>query len=354
MKILDKYIGKIIIHYTLMVFAALVGLFAFVTFIDQLADVGTGTYGLLDAMLYVFLTIPRTIYDLFPMATLLGAILGLSSMAVDSELIVIRSAGVSTTRLVGSVLKVGGLLAIIALIIGELISPFSETMALRSRAEAMQEHIKQQGDFGLWMRDQQSYVSVGEVLPDLSVLNLKIFEFDKNGRLRSIVAAKQGRFDNERWRLEELKQTLIESEQADTREVTSAYWRTSVTPKILSVFLIRPDQLSGWQLHRYINHLQTNNQNTRAYELAFWDKLITPLATAVMMILAIPFVFRQIRSGGFGQSLFAGIMLGMGFYILDKGFGYFVLVYELSPFMGAILPILLFSILGMYLMKRVS
>lgn len=289
------------------------------------------------------------------MSALLGSILGLSSMAVDSELVVIRAAGVSILQMIGSVLKLGAVLAVISILIGELVSPWSETEAQRGKAEAMQQDISQQSDFGIWMRDNQTYVNVAEVLPDLSLLNVRIFEFDLQGRLRSLVYADRGRYRNERWQLNDIQQTLIAEERdgAESKQVKSAYWTTEVTPEILSVFMIRPDQLSAWQLNKYIGHLDENSQDTSSYELAFWGKIATPIATGVMVILAIPFVFSQIRSGGFGRNLFVGIMLGLAFFAFDKGFGYIVLVYNINPFIGAFLPTTLFMLAGLILLRRI-
>ncbi|MDH3637190.1 MAG: LPS export ABC transporter permease LptG [Gammaproteobacteria bacterium] len=353
MRILDLYIARIIVYYTLIVFAVLLGLFTFVTFLDELGELGRGNYGVWEAIQYVVLTIPKTVYDVFPMAALLGSMLGLSSMANDSELIVMRAAGVSLVRIVGAVLKVGAVLAAVAIVIGEVVTPITSTLAQRGRAEALQQNIKQHTNFGLWMRDHHTYVNVGEVLPDLSLLKVRVFEFDDEGRLRSLVSAKNGQYVNERWRLGEIKQTLINREGAESKQVTAAYWRTEVSPQILSVFLIRPDQLSIWQLNQYIRHLRENNQDTSSYELSFWNKVVTPLATAVMVILAIPFVFGQIRSGGLGRGLFIGIMLGLLFFVADKGFGYVVLVYNIAPMIGALLPTLAFLGAGVFMLRRI-
>jgi lipopolysaccharide export system permease protein len=354
MRILDLYIARIVLYQTGIVVAVLVGLFMFITFIERVGDLGTGSYGTLDAIEFTALSVPRILYEVFPMAALLGSILGLSSMAVDSELVVIRAAGVSMLRLIGSVLKIGAVLALIAVLIGELVTPWSETEAQRGRAEALQQDISQQTDFGLWMRDRMTYVNIGEVLPDLSLLNVRIFEFDDQGRLRSLVYADEGRYENRRWRLEDIQQTLISEDRggAQSKDVPAAYWTTDVTPEILSVFLISPDQLSAWQLHRYIDHLQENNQDTSSYELSFWTKVMTPVATAVMVILAIPFVFSQVRTGSFGRNLFFGIMLGLAYFALNKGFGYVVLVFDIPPMVGAMVPTVLFLGLGLFLLRR--
>ncbi len=352
--ILDFYIARIIIQQTLLAFAVLLGLFVFVTFIDQLSDLGVNEFGIADALRYVLLTIPRTIYELFPMAALLGSMLGLSMLANDSELTVMRASGLSVFQIAGAVLKVGIVFALLNVLLGEFVTPTTETMAQRGRAEALQRHIKQQTDFGLWMKDARTYVNVGEVLPDLTLLRLRIIEFDEDDRLRAFAYAERGEFDNPEWRLIDVRQTLVDEEgNASPQFVDAAVWRTNVTPEILSVFLIKPDQLSVWQLSQYVTHLSSNSQDTERYELAFWSKLFLPLSTAVMVILAIPFVFQQLRSGGLGRNLFIGIMLGVGFYVVERGFGNVVQVYDIPPFLGALLPVTAFAMLAIFMLRRI-
>jgi lipopolysaccharide export system permease protein len=354
MKTLDLYIGRTILNHTLMVMAVLLALFSFVTFIDELQDIGTGRYNLWEVIRYLVLTVPQRIYELFPMAALLGTISGLSSMAVDSELIIMRASGVSLLRIVGSVLKVGAVFVVVSVLIGEFVTPAAETMAQRGRAEALRQSVKQHTDYGLWMRDQTTYISVGEVLPDLSLLNLRIFEFDNDRQLRSAVAATSARFDEDRWLLTDVRQSLFEGDRVRAVDVDAAYWNSALTREILSVFLVKPEQMSAWHLLRYIGHLHENAQETAPYELAFWNKLFQPFSTAVMVIIAIPFVFRQLRGGGFGQRLFVGILLGLGFYLVSKGFGYVVLVYDIPPVVGAITPLVVFFLVALVMLRRTA
>ena len=355
MAILERYLGRIILNQTMLVLTVLLGLFLFVAFIDQLSDIGHGDYTLISAIKYVVLTAPRVVYELFPMAALLGTILGLSVLANDSELIVMRASGISIMQITRAVLKTGGVFVIAAMIIGEVISPWSETYAERSRAEALQEDIQQQTNFGLWMRDATTYVNVGEVLPDLSLLRIKVFEFDQNKKLRSLVFAKEGRFDGQEWVMQDVTQTVIGlDDRAVPQQLPSAFWNTDVTPQILTAFLIQPEQLSIWKLREYIQHLTENNQKTDGYRLAFWNKLVLPSSTAVMVILAIPFVFGNLRMGNLGKSLFQGIMLGLGFYAANKGFGYTVLAYNMSPLLGATLPVIVFLSAAIIFLRRVE
>lgn len=355
MKILDRYLGAIILQYTMVVMMVLLGLFTFVTFLDQLGSIGKGNYDLFQAIMYVILVIPRTIYELFPMAALLGTIIGLSMLANDSELIVMRASGVSMVQITSAALKMGGIFVVAAIMIGELVSPYTETTAQRNRAEALEEDIKQHTNFGLWMRDAQTYVNIGEVLPDLTLLRIKVFEFDPERKLRSLVSAKTGEFQGDFWLLEKVRQTLVEPDgAAETMKTKAAKWESRVNPQILSVFLIKPDQLSFMQLSKYISHLNQNQQKTDPYELAFWNKIMLPLSTAVMVILAIPFVFTSLRSGTMGRNLFVGIMLGIGFYVANKGFGYIVLANGMPPLIGATVPVLAFLALAMVMMRRIE
>jgi len=355
MRILDVYIAKILFRHILVTIVVLLGLFVFVTFIDELGDLDKGQYGITQIVQYTILGIPKTLYEVFPMAALIGSILGLSVLAKSSELIVMRAAGVSVQRIVGSVLKVGVVLALFAMLMGEIISPFTETKAQKIRNESIQTNIGKESNTGVWMRDDNTYVNIGEVLPDLTLLQLKIFEFDTGNALRFLSIAEQGQYlqDTQRWVLQGLKRTMIGDESSAADEVTAAYWSTVVSPEILRVFMIQPDQLSVWQLSRYINHLQSNKQDTASYELAYWSKLVTPFATAVMLILAVPFVFKEARSGSLGRSLFSGIMIGLGFFILNRAFTYFVPLFSIPPFLGAVLPTLLVCLLSVFMIRRI-
>ncbi len=354
MRIVDWYIGRTILTHSLLVMGVLLGLFTFVALIDQLEDVGVGSYNLYELIKYIMLTMPRRVYELFPMAALLGTILGLSSMAVESELVVMRASGISLLQIVGSVVKVGAVFVILAVLIGEFLTPTFETMAQRGRAEALRQSIKQQTDYGLWMRDQTNFINVGEVLPDLTLRNVRVFEFDDKKNLRSVVQARTGWFDQGKWRLTNVRQSLFEGNKVRAIKVKAAYWESALVPEILSVFLVKPEQLSAWHLYQYITHLRENSQETGRYELAFWHKIILPFATAVMVILAIPFVFRQVRSGGLGQSLFIGIMLGLGVFLANRGFGSFVLVYGIHPLVGALAPTVVFFIVALIMLRRIA
>ncbi|MFT5111239.1 MAG: lipopolysaccharide export system permease protein [Parasphingorhabdus sp.] len=352
--VIDYYLGRVIANHSAIALGVLLGLFTFVNFIDQLGDLGVGNYGIWEVIKFVGLSMPYTLYELFPMGALLGTILALNSLATDSELIVMRASGFSLTQITSAVLKTGLVMVIIAFVIGEFVSPITETNAKNGRISAMQESIRQQTEYGLWMRDTTTYVNIGEVLPDLTLLRIRVFEFDQHGRLRSLVYATSGRFELDKWRLNEVRQTVIQEDgMADTRKLPAANWETTVSPQIMEVFLVTPEQMSVWQLRRYIQHLRKNEQVTSQYELSYWNKMVLPLSIAVMICLAIPFVFGSLRSGNSGRNLFIGIMMGLGFYASNKSLGYVVLAYGIEPVIGALAPLILFLIVSLLLFRRV-
>ncbi|MDD9810622.1 MAG: LptF/LptG family permease [Gammaproteobacteria bacterium] len=376
---IDRYLGAVILRYTVLALLALLGLFAFANFLEQLGDLGSGDYGALDALAFVALSLPRIAYELLPLAALLGALIGLSLLAVDSELIALRASGVSVARITAAALKTAALIAVAALLLGEFMVPPSELRAQRGRADAIAAGAVQHNPgAGLWLRDAEQFVNIGEVLPDMTLRRVKLFGFDSKRRLRVLRSAARGEFVGEHWLLSEVKETRLGDGVGDgvgdgdhgdgdinnagdatmqaiaTAHLDRATWRTAVTPHILSVFQLRPSQLSLAQLRKYIRHLAANRQQTAPYQLAFWNKLLLPVAVAVMVALAAPFVFVNLRTAALGRSVFAGVLLGLAFFAVSRGLGYVVLAYGLPPFAGAALPLVLFALPALALHRRVG
>ncbi len=354
MKILERHIARTIATSTLLVFVVLMALFMFFKLADALGDYGKGSFGMTEVITYVLLRMPWEMYRLFPMTALLGTTLGLSSLAVDSELIAMRAAGVSILQIAGAAMKVGMVFAVLALILGEVIAPVTENMAERGRSQALHQGVEQEKNYGLWMRDGPYFVHIGEVLPDLSVLRVNIYEFGDNDHLRLQTYAASGRYVNHHWHLADVRQSWIQNDRVQTRNLESEVWSAAPKPSTLAVFAVKPEGLSIWHLYSYIQHLKENKQNTGRYELAFWNKVVSPFATAVMVILAIPFVFTHLRSSGVGGRLMIGFGMGAAFYILSRGFGYFGLLYGLPPALGSVLPVALFLGIALVMLQRVG
>ena len=365
MKILDLYVGKLLMRHIMVTILVLLGLFMFVSFIDELGDLDRGRYGIVQILQYVVLTIPKTLHEVFPMAALIGSILGLSTLARDSELIAMRAAGVSVQRIVFSVVKVGLVLAVFSMFMGEVVSPFTEDRAISVKAQSIASNSGRRGDFGVWIREGEGrdYIHIEEVLPgeNLKLLNIKVFEFDEDNYLRFLSIAEEGEYQvlesnnsaDSGWLLKGISRTKINQGSSAADQISAAKWNISLDPEILKIYQVKPEQLSIWQLREYIDHLGSNKQDTSTYELEFWSKIVTPFATLVMLILAVPFVFKEARSGNLGRSLFSGIMIGLGFFIANQAFSYFVTLFGILPILGASLPTIIVAVISAIMIRRI-
>jgi len=351
LSLLDRHIGRSIFVSTLLVLGVLLALNLFILFVRAMPDFGKFGFGLAELLHYVVMSQPRKLYELFPIIVLIGAITGLSALALNSELIAMRAAGVSIARIIGAAMKTGLAFVVAGVLFGEYVVPFAESQAQRERAKALHESLQQRSS-GLWLRDGETFVNIGEVLPDLSLLRVNVYQLEGSTRLRSQTYAAGARQADGRWVLEDVRESLIGDEQVDFRLARTRPWDTKLTEEVVSVFAVVPEGLSIQQLKRYIEHLRRNNQETERYRLAFWQKVLLPLATAVMVLLATPFVFRPVRSGGLGSRVFLGIMLGLAFVVLNQIIGYFGLLLAQPPMLSALTPILLFLALALVLLRR--
>jgi lipopolysaccharide export system permease protein len=340
----------------------LLAMFSFFDLIQELDSIGRGNYGLSKMLVFVMLSIPGHVYDVIPVAVLVGMMYSLGTLGRNSELVVMRVSGLSLLDIGLILIKVGVLFTIITFFVGELITPISEKMAQRMRIQATDSVVTQDFRSGLWVKDGKSFVNVETVLPDASLLNVHIYEFDENFKLRSISNAKSGAFaDDEHWSLTEVTQTQFNNQAKAGKNVIStqffkqANWKSLIRPELLNVLLVAPEKMSAWNLYSFINHLETNKQKTTRYEVALWAKMIYPIACMVMVVLALPFGFLQQRTGGASTKIFIGVLLGVVYQIMNRIFIHLGVLNDWPPLMSAITPTILFLIAGLsmlYVIER--
>jgi Predicted permeases len=354
MNLLDRYLGKAIMAGTLMALLMVIGLEFIFALVEEVDDLGKGTYGILDALLYVILTLPRRIYELFPMMVLVGSLLGLGGLAGNSELVVIRAAGVSLARIVWSVMKTGLVLFLVASSLGEVVAPESERLATTLRAEAQHKSVALQSDFGLWARNGRMFIHARQLLPEGQLGDLLVFRFDDHHQLKSTFRAALAHYEAGRWHLQRVSGSRLDDNRIDTWSEAETAMDSLLNPELVKVVVVRPERLSAWDLHTYIRYLRDNGLATKRYELAFWIKLVAPCATLVMLLLAIPFVFGPLRSVGAGQRLLVGALVGMGFYVVNQALNHMGVVYGMNPFLSASLPALVFLAVGLWFIRRIA
>lgn len=351
MNILERYIWKSIAFSVLVTWASLVMLDAFFAFLGEIGDIGnSSSYGTFEALTYIAYTLPRRLYDFFPTATLIGALMGLGNMAANSELIAMRAAGLSIARIVWMTIKLGFALALLAFVLGEWLAPQMETKADIYKAEMQQ---KRRNNDAIWVKNGDYIIHVAQQATKDKLTGITVYHIDmEKGELKSIQKAQQATLENGQWQLSQVQVTepslaIIKRQQYDTLQAADL-----IPTDLLAVTSLQPDQLAASELAKFIEHQQGQDLNSARFELAYWTHFTTPLSTIVMLILAAPFVFGTQRNANAGQRIFLGIMLGITFFLLNHIIGTSGVVYGFPPLLAATLPLLLFLLGGLLLLFR--
>ncbi|MEB5972764.1 LPS export ABC transporter permease LptG [Pantoea dispersa] len=354
-KVLDRYIGKTIFNTIMMTLFMLVSLSGIIKFVDQLRKTGQGAYTALDAGYYTLLSVPKDIEIFFPMAALLGALLGLGTLAQRSELVVMQASGFTRLQVALAVMKTAIPLVLLTMAVGEFVAPQGEQMARNYRAQQLYGGSLVSTQNGLWAKDGNDFIYIERIKGDNEIDGVSIYRFTDQRRLLSVRYAATATWKKDR-KLWELSQ-VDESDLKDPKQITgsqslSGEWKTNLTPDKLGVVALDPDALSISGLYNYSKYLKQSGQESGRYLLNMWGKIFQPLSVAVMMLMALSFIFGPLRSVSMGVRVVTGISFGFLFYVLDQIFGPLSLVYGLPPVLGAILPSGAFFAISLYLLLK--
>jgi lipopolysaccharide export system permease protein len=354
MKIHEKYLARELLAAILLVLVALVALYGFFDLIESLKDVGKGEYAARHAFAYVGLRLPGRLYELMPIAVLIGALYALSSLSRHSEITVLRASGMTTWQLLAQLLKVASLFAVAALLLGETVVPPAERMAQDLRTMAIHRVVAREFGSGFWVKDGRAFINIRSATPDSSLEQVRVYQFDEQNHLDYVMDARQGVYlEPGQWQLSEVVRTVIgESEgqpRARVEKEAETRWASSLTPEIIAMLMVAPERMSLVSLVTYLRHLWNNNQKTGRYEIALWKKFFYPLAALVMVALALPFGCAHSRMGGVSLQIFGGVMVGVLFHMLNGLFSSLGVIHAWPPFASAIAPPALFlaAALGM-------
>jgi len=355
MKILDRYIGRTVVSNVLLTLFLLVALAGFFSFLGQLRHVHGGSEfeNLLNVFKFVGLSLPRWAYELFPPAVLIGALFGLGGLANHSELIVIRASGVSIQRISYAVFKVGVVLMVLAFVLGDVIAPMAEQAKRTVYSADKSSYV------GIWARDDNNYIKVDRVnLRTMKIDGLLIYRFGPDRQLKYVVQAETAQYVNGLWRLQNVQQSVIANNRVTISKLERDSWNKLIDPGLLGVLASAPKNLavnsSAWSLWKYSEYMEKHHSDASRYKLAFWTKIFKPLSTMVMLLIAIPFIFGSIRTANTGHRLMIGVLVGMGFVMIDKGLNNMGLAYGYPAVLSAGAPSLLFALIGLYFIRRLN
>ena len=395
MKILQRYFAVNILQAVFFVLIAFLALTAFMDLTAELPAVGQGGYLIQHAFLYVGLLLPGHVYEVMPVAALIGTIYAMSQFAASSEFTIMRASSMSTLQALAMVIKIGVVFVLLTFFFGEVVTPRTAPLAEKLKLSAKGATVSQAFRTGMWTKDVvhanasrgvvdgSRFFNARQFKPDGQLIDVKLYEFDTRMRMRSLVTAASATFEgNNTWRLADVTETLfgnsgdsgtssnsgdgapadamrrgivgLDANIVSTRKLPSMELLSEVTPKILSVSSADPDRMSANELAVYTRHLADNKQQTDRFKIAFWKKLFDPLAIFVLMTLALPFAYLQSRSGGVSLKIFIGIMMGVSFLLVNTLFSLLGMLTTWPPVVTAIAPSLLYLLLALGALWRVE
>jgi lipopolysaccharide export system permease protein len=302
----------------------------------------------------VTLLLPSHLYELLPIAVLIGTIFVMARLAQSSEYTILRTSGLGPWRALRTLLTLGMMFTVLTFAVGDYLAPVAGRTAqlLKARLEGRISI----GQTGAWLKERQPYntynVNVGALTPDGDMQAVRIFESDSRGFLVSVTQAPKGRFaDDGAWLLDNAERTEFSSgsdvAKVDRVQVPTLRWPTEITPEMVSVALLKPDRMSTIDLFQYIRHLEANGQTSQRYEIEFWRKVFYPLSCMVMVVLALPFAYLHFRAGGITSYVFGGVLIGISFFLLNNVFGYIGNLQNWRPWLTAAAPGLIYSMFSL-------
>ncbi|WP_286236993.1 LPS export ABC transporter permease LptG [Neptuniibacter halophilus] len=360
MKLLDLYVARHVLGGFLVVLLVVAGLDMLFALVEELKDV-QGDYTFAAAVKYVLLTLPRRLYEFIPLSSLIGCLLGLGILASSSELTVMRAAGVSTLGIVVSVMKPVLLIIVLALGLGEFVVPHTEQQAQSHRQVMRTGNAAIHNASKVWHRDNMTFLHINAVIPDGSVRGITRYEFNEDLSLARSSFARSGHYENGEWVLTDIRETRFPevrgaadpaAEAIRTAQVEREVWQSGLTPELLRVVMVKPGNLSISGLLAYSDYLTEQGLASAQYRVAFWTKVLLPLAIFALVLVAVSFIFGPLRSVTLGQRLITGIIVGLAFKLSQDILGPTSTVFGFSPFIAVLIPILVCIGVGFWLLNR--
>lgn len=359
MKILSSYIAKQVSQATAVILVGFIGLELLFRLIDEMDNV-VNDYTVWKAIAFELLKTPATIYQMMPMVGLIGCLAGLGSLASTSELTIIRAAGVPISRLVWMALRPALMFLFAALILGEFVAPEATRIADVMRETSRQNSRDVNMQKGLWLRDAEDFVSIKLSDGRGKMFGVNIFQFNDDKQAKKIISAKEAFFIGDHWLFEGVTITKIKYADGNPisikkEDLESWRWYSTVEPKILGLFAVRyPDKWGMRSLWYYMGYMEEQNLNYDQHALAFWKKAFYPLVMLSLVLVGISFVFGPLREVTMGYRLFTGVLVGVVFKILQDALAPVSTIYGISPMIAMLLPGLLSSFIGIYMLSRIK
>jgi len=346
---LDRYIVRSILSLTGVVALALVAIYTFTSFVADLG--GTkGDYGLTELAVYTLLNMPAGLHVLMPIIAMLGTLMGLGNLAGQGEITAIRAAGVSNVRIGMAALIAGAMLGLLGWTIGEWIAPASQQSAERYKSHARY-GTEGANSKPVWLKNGNDIFNIRKLVAEDHIGDTVIYSIDDNLRLRAITSAKDGQFHDGRWNLSEVVRTEFGEDSAKVVKLDQFVLPGGLSPQVLRLFVLQAQSLSTDGLLQLIDYLDENGLDSSEQRLQLWRKIVEPLTVMAMMLFAVPFVFGSLRNSGAGLRLMVGVLVGVGFYVINEVTADFGQLFSWPPIIAAGAPTAALALMGWYRLR---
>lgn len=357
--LIDRYLARHVLVSTLAVWAVLVGFDSISAFAQELEKVGKGNYSISHAALYIFFTIPRRLYVMFPYVAVIGSLLGLGGLAARSELTAMRAAGVSRLRIGLGALIALGFLTLLMMINMETIAPAGEQQSQSIANEAKSNRVIMARYSGMWARDGKMFINarsggekmVGNAIT-IQLQDVRLFEVDDDGKLISLTNARTAIRQDKGWLFSDVERTDFKTNEAVSTKQESWFWTSELDKRALESALFRGRYLSSKELLTNINYLQRNKLDAEKFVSSYWERWFYPVNVLALCLATLPFAFSSLRSGGFGKRLFYGIVIGISFLLLQRLFVDLANVYRFDVRIALALPPITLMAVSFSLFRR--
>ncbi len=348
MQTLRRYLFRQLLGATALVLLVFVGLLFFLDVLNQLSSNG---HGFAQALALVSLQIPMRAYEVLPIAVLTAAVYVLAGLAASSEFTVMRMAGLGPVVALAQLAGFGLLCAAVLFCLGDFVAPAAQRLQATLQAQGAGDAGTAPGA-GLWVRNREGanddqMIQVGRVSAGGRWHDVSIYVLDDSAHLLRTVRASSGVYLGDgNWMLHDVRSVrLPASSQGSVQRsrLPQLRWHTAVSPAVLDALVLSPQSMSVFELWRYIDHLRANGQAVQRDQLELWRKLLYPLSAVIMMMLALPFAYLHARSGQLSWKVFAGIMLGVSFILINTLASRLGLVASWPVWLAAALPYLLYG-----------
>ena len=344
---------RTILTSTLLVLGVLLALASLFEFISEL-DNTMGDYGIPQALLYSVFRLPQVAFEMLPMATLIGALLGLGGLANSSELIVMRASGLSVGKLGSMVGMTGVVLMIGTAFVGEYVGPPLDYFARNMRNEARFQHDERNSGNAAWVKDGPVILHLERVNSEFEFGDIYVFRFNEDDSLRSIARAENsGIDDSDKWILENFNETQFQDDDVQIVTSSLAVESFDVSGDLLGITLVKPVSLSAQGLLSYIRYLKKNSLSSGEYETELWSRISTTITVVIMPVLALAFVLGSLRAAGSGGRLIIGVLIGLGYYLTSEMIANSGQIYNLNPAFVTWLPSLALLAITLFTLDRV-